>query len=277
MHTVLRTLVVMTCLVCGIVPARAGQSLLLHAAYGSYNKVYYDPTLKEEQNTTFAACMTNYGGEYRNHRPGNVTAGGGFVCTRIEGRSIANAQAVETLPATSLLAPYIFTGFDSGMISLEAGLGCYLTIETMNASSRLTANGDMTSGNNGADLQRRRSHVLPNLALRLFPEQGFHLAFRYGRGQFHGIDSYCHALASIPLGRHVLEGRIALPADWIKGWTPQTNQSFCLGYAFRLPHIEIGFNAGYLAFNHRGGGDGNMPVFDRHNFSVGSHMVFRPD
>lgn len=36
--------------------------------------------------------------------------------------------------------------------------------------------------------------------------------------------------------------------------------------------MKIGINAGYLSFNHRGGGDGNMPIFDRENFSAGSEL-----
>jgi hypothetical protein len=186
---------------------------------------------------------------------------------------VYNVNRVERQPRTSLMLPYVFTGIDTGLGALEMGVGWYITLERAEASVYYNPDGteavDMAAGDR---VNRTRSYVLLNMALRFLPEDHLHFKFRYGRERFNGIDSLCNAAAIIPFGRHALEVYAAMPSDWNRRYMPQSNQRYGIVYSVRLDGIRIGISAGYLSFNHRGGGDGNMPILDRENFSAGSEL-----
>lgn len=249
--------------------------LLVHGEYGWYNRVYKDLQYKDQMATTFAVEMVNAGFEFRRKDGEGNTAGAGLVCTRIAGGSVYNVNRVERQPRTSLMIPYVFTGIDAGMGALEMGIGYYITIERAEASMYYNPDGTEAVDTAAGDrVKRTKSFVLLNMALRIFPEDTLHFKFRYGRERFNGIDSLCNAAAVIPFGRHALEFYAAMPSDWNRRYMPQSNQRYGIAYSVRMGGIKIGINAGYLSFNHRGGGDGNMPIFDRENFSAGSELEF---
>ncbi|HPA73514.1 MAG TPA: hypothetical protein PKY31_14675 [Spirochaetota bacterium] len=247
--------------------------VLVHGEYGWYNKVYKDLQYKDQMATTFAVEMVNAGFEFRRKDAEGNTAGAGMVCTRIAGGSVYNVNRVERQPRTSLLVPYLFTGIDTGMGALELGIGWYITIERAEAVVYYNPDGtEAVDTATGDRVNRTKSHALLNAALRIFPENTLHFKFRYGRERFNGIDSLCNAAAIIPFGRHALEFYAAMPSDWNRRYMPQSNQRYGIAYSVRIGRMRIGINAGYLSFNHRGGGDGNMPIFDRENFSAGSEL-----
>lgn len=247
--------------------------LLAHGEYGRYNKVYKDLQYKDNPATTFDVPMINAGFEYRRKDAAGNVAGGGLVSTHIDGGSVWNVNHIEKQPRTSLLIPYLFTGIDNGSGALELGIGWYLTIERMEPSLYFNPDGtEKVALEGGERVRRTKSYALVNIAMRIFPEDGFHLKFRYARERFNGIDSLCNAAVVLPFGMHAFEIYVSLPSDWIRRYMPQSNQRFGIAYFLKLERIKIGLNAGYLSFNHRGGGDGNMPLFDGANFSIGTEI-----
>jgi hypothetical protein len=264
-----------------IVPVYATSSegeihISIHGEYGWFNKVYKDLQYKDQQATTFAVQMENAGFEFFHKDNNDSIVGIGIVGTHIDGGSVWNGNRIEKQPRTSLLIPYTFTGINTAKGALELGIGWYLTVERMEPVLYFNADGSEKIDAPADDrIKRTKSFALINIAARLFPESGLHFKFRYARERFNGIDSLCNAAAVIPIGIHAIELYFSLPSDWSSRYMPQSNQRFGIVYSLHFEKLTFGVNAGYLSYNHRGGGDGNMPIFDLHNFSFGSEVRIR--
>ena len=255
--------------------AKDQSRILIHGEYGSFNKVYEELEYKDNPASTFPVSMVNYGMEYRHKSSSDYTIGTGLVGTEISEGKKFNYDHYEIQPHVSIILPYLFIGNEFHLWSLEAGLSYFLTFQKIESRHYYLSDGSSVERDSGGTaLYRRETYVLINFLIRILPENSFHLKLKYGRERFHIIDSLFTASAIYPYKSHIFEAYAAL-STYVSSYTPKSNQRFGIVYSYCFGSFVIGLTAGYLGFNHLGGGDGNMYIFDPHNFSVGSSVEIR--
>lgn len=240
----------------------------MHTEQGSYNKVYRSKEYTDNTSTFFPVLMQNYGIETFIKRSESEKAGIGYVRTIINEGSVYNLDHYEVQPYTEINIPYVFCGTDMGIIGLEIGISYYLVFKKYEGRRYLNSDGSVSEDDADIRLDQKNSTVFPNFLIRIFPENKYHFKLALSRGRFNAVDSLLTASFIYPVKNHSAEFFYSLPAD-IPGFLPGSNQRTGLAYSYTLFNVTLGFTGSYLSFNHAGGGDGNMPLFDINNFSCG--------
>jgi len=250
-------------------------SAILHCEIASYNRVYDSMEYRENAATTFPVFMINEGAEYHYRDAEGYTLGGGFGSAAISSGEVYNFDHFEKQPFTTIILPYFFVGNDFGTWALEMGISYYLMFQSLPARDYYLENGsEVEREEGGIALKRRDSHVFFNVLIRFLSEEGLHFKIRLGRERFHVIDSLFNAAVVYPFNDHIVEFYVSFPTK-IPGYMPQSNQRFGLVYSYSFTPFILGLSLGYLAYNFKGGGDGNMNIFDVNNFSLGFHAGLR--
>ncbi len=248
---------------------RSNSKIIFHSEFSFFNRAYKSLEFDENNETFFPVSMVNLGGEFHHKSPDGSTFGGGVLRTVIsEGRTY-NFNHYEIQPHTEITLPYFFAGNDFGLMAAEIGMSYYFTFERCEFRNYLLPGGNETEKEAGGIVMNRSdSHVLFNLMIRVLPEDRLHFKIRFGRERFNAVDSLFNVAGIYPYKNHIWEIYMSLPTGF-SSYFPESNQRFGVVYSFCINPITIGITTGYLSYNRKGGGDGNMPLFDRNNFSYG--------
>ncbi len=252
-----------------------GIELMVHYEQGFFNRVYIQHQYRKNREDTFPVSLKNWGGElkYRN-RSGEVR-GAGIVMSRISGGSLYNYDHYEKQPEMLFSMPYFFIGYDFDWWALETGLGCFLTwIESQPLTYYQPDGTEKQVTGGGMRFARDESFTLLNMMVRLLRKDMPHIRLKLGRERFNLVDSLFNLAFVLPVNDHEFELYISFPTDIFPSM-PKCSRRYGINYSYRMGKVLMGLTAGYLAYNEKGGGDGNMNVLEPANFSLGAFSGVR--
>ena len=249
----------------------AGESILIHADIGTYNRQYKDKHYLDHNETSFGMEQTSYGVEYSHINPEKVSAGGGFALTNMQEGEQWNLNRYETHPLTLVLVPYIFAGYSFENFGCELGISCYLQFSRHDPILYYLPDGSVTENSEeGIRLDRSHSHAFINAKLRFFNEKSLHCKIRIGRENFDPVDSLINLSVLYPLRNHIFEYYISfltldnyLYTIFNQDNILKTNQTTGLCYSYDFGVFTLGLKGGILLYNGHGGGKGDVPLTNR--------------
>ncbi len=240
---------------------KANNEFVLYSEIGSFNKSYPDERFVGEEAVSFATFMNTLGGYYKYENSFGSIIGGGIVQTQISSGNI-NANENNGIPATQdftqILNPYIFIGQNFGLWELELGLTTYLTYQELDDRKYYNEDGSIkTVEKGGLSLIRPKSYVFPNLKLRIFNDDWFHIKIRFAREMYNIIDSLFDIAFCYPYLDNYFEISISLktPKNMFTEEENmlKSNQRLTFLYQYSFKPWTVGINFGFLLGNEVGG------------------------
>ncbi len=252
-----------------------GIELMVHYEQGFFNRVYTQHEYRKNREDTFPVSLKSWGGELISRNRSGEVRGAGFVMSRISGGSLYNYDHYEKQPETLFSMPYFFIGYDFDWWALETGLGFYLTwIEREPLNYYHSDGTEKQVAGGGMRFARDESFTLLNIMIRLLRKDMPHIKLRLGRERFNLVDSLFNLGFVFPVNDHEFELYVSFPTDIFPSM-PKCSRRYGINYSYSMGKFLIGLTAGYLAYNEKGGGDGNMNVLEPGNFSLGAFSCVR--
>ena len=247
--------------------------LLVHSEFGSFNRVYRSKEFAGNNKTFLPVLMYNAGVEFHYRTINGGTFGAGYVQAKISGGRTYNYDYYEEQPETGISVPYFFIGNDFNVMAFEVGMSYYLTFMESKERYYFQPDGSKEKDKHGRNyFTNSESFVFVNFMIRFLPEKSYHIKIRFGRERFNIVDSLFNAALIYPKNNHTAEIYLSCPTGF-SDYLPESNLRVGICYSYKFKPVTIGLSAGYLTSNPRGGGDGNMPIFDKNNFSYGIYAA----